>query len=87
LLEFRKILCCNEYKKPEQNHCRDIRTHSGATLDSVAIVLELREIEHAQDVVGLRIFSWTKGYDISLVVRLTGLHLAPRSGQATLAEF
>ncbi|WP_212488402.1 hypothetical protein [Bradyrhizobium liaoningense] len=52
LLESGKVLCCNENEKPEQNHCRDVGTHAGAVLDSGATVFELREVEHAQDVVG-----------------------------------
>jgi len=52
LLEPGKVLCCNEYEKPEQNHCRDVGTHAGAVLDSGAMVFELREVEHAQDVAG-----------------------------------
>ncbi|MET4202189.1 hypothetical protein [Bradyrhizobium sp. LA6.12] len=95
LLESGKVLCCDEYEKSEQNHCRDVGTHAGAVLDSWAMVFELREVEHAQDVVGPCIInrisaasrSRSKRYDISPVVRLISLHPAPRSHQAALAEF
>jgi hypothetical protein len=95
LLEPGKVLCCNEYEKSEQNHCCDVGTHAGAVLDSGAMVFELREVQHAQDVVGPCIISRisaasrsrSKRYDISPVVRLISLHPAPRSHQAALAEF
>ncbi|MCS3500805.1 hypothetical protein M2189_000243 [Bradyrhizobium japonicum] len=95
LLESGKVLCCDEYEKSEQDHRRDVGTHAGAVLDSGAMVFELREVEHAQNVAGPCITnrisaasrSRSKRYDISPVVRLISLHLAPRSHQAALAGF
>ncbi|MBR0748948.1 hypothetical protein JQ582_33950 [Bradyrhizobium japonicum] len=95
LLESGKVLCCNEYEKSEQDHRRDVGTHARAVLDSGALVFELREVEHAQNVAGPCIInrisaasrSRSKRYNISPVVRLIGLHLAPRSHQAALAGF
>ena len=55
LLEFGKVLRCNEHEKPEQDHCRNVRARAGAISDSGAIPFELREVEHAQDIVGPRI--------------------------------
>ncbi|MEY9416140.1 hypothetical protein ABIF69_002582 [Bradyrhizobium japonicum] len=52
LLEPGKVLCCNEYEKPEQNHRRDVGAHAGTVLDSGAMVFELREVEHPQNVAG-----------------------------------
>jgi hypothetical protein len=86
LLEPVKVLRRNEDEKPEQNHCRDVRAHARAILCSAAIVFELREVEHAQDVLGARIVSrsalvsgsLSKRYDISPEVWLIGPHLAPR---------
>jgi hypothetical protein len=87
LLESVKVLCCNEDEKAEQNHCRDVRAHARAILDSAAILFEFREIKHAQNIVGPHIInpvsavsgSLSKRYDILLVALLTGPHVAPQT--------
>ncbi|WP_156175440.1 hypothetical protein [Bradyrhizobium sp. LTSP849] len=87
MLESVKVLRCNEDEKPEQNHGRDVRAHAGAILDGAAILFEFREIEHAQNIVGLRIInsmsavsgSLSKRDDVLLVALLTGPHLAPQT--------
>jgi hypothetical protein len=95
LLEPGEILRRDEDEKPEQKHGRDVRAHAGAISDGGTIPFELREVEHAQDVVGPDVVdmfsvgsrSRSKRYDVSPVVRLIDLHLAPRPIKQRLSIF
>jgi len=87
LRELGEVLGRDEYEKTEQHHRCDVRAHAGAILRSVAISFELREVEHAKDVVGSHVVdrisavsrSRSKRYDISPMVGLIGFHVAPQT--------